>query len=140
MIFLDTNVISELMREESDGTVARWLDHQIAASVWTTSVVEMEVRYGIESLATGRRREVLERTFEKFLEEVLEFRVAAFDRPAARAAAELMADRRRRGRPGEIRDTLIAGIALASNATVATRNVAHFADLNIHVVNPWEKL
>jgi len=48
-----------------------------------------------------------------------------------------MADRKRRGRPGEIRDTLIAGIALASNATVATRNVAHFADSNINVVNPW---
>lgn len=138
MIFLDTNVISELMREESDGTVARWLDQQIAASVWTTSVVEMEIRYGIESLATGRRRELLDRTFEKFLEDVLEFRVAAFDRSAARAAAELMADRRRRGHPGEIRDTLIAGIALASNATVATRNVLHFADCNVSVVNPWK--
>ena len=140
MIFLDTNVISELMREESDGTVARWLDQQVAASVWTTSVVEMEIRYGIESLTVGRRREALKRTFEKFLEDVIEFRVAAFDRPAAQAAAELMAERRRRGRPGEIRDTLIAGIALASNATIATRNVAHFTDLSINVVNPWEKL
>ncbi len=137
MILLDTNVISELMRQESDGVVVRWLDQQASPSVWTTSVAEMEIRYGIALLATGRRQEVLERTFENFLRDVIEYRVAAFDRAAARAAAGLMADRKRRERPGEIRDALIAGIALASNATVATRNVAHFADFNISVVNPW---
>ena len=140
MILLDTNVISELMRQESDVIVVSWLDQQPASSVWTTSVAEMEIRYGIEILATGRRQALLTRTFEEFLRGIIEYRVAAFERSAARAAATLMADRKRRGRPGEIRDTLIAGIALASNATVATRNIAHFADFNINVVNPWEKL
>jgi predicted nucleic acid-binding protein len=48
-----------------------------------------------------------------------------------------MALRKQRGRPGEMRDTIIAGIALAFNATVATRNVAHFADLHVRVVDPW---
>jgi len=35
-------------------------------------------------------------------------------------------------------DTQIAGIALARRATLATRNVRHFADLKVPVVNPWE--
>jgi hypothetical protein len=33
---------------------------------------------------------------------------------------------------------MIAGIVLASRATLATRNAKHFDDLSISVVNPWE--
>jgi len=36
------------------------------------------------------------------------------------------------------RDTMIAGIVLASHATLATRNVKHFDDIAKSVVNPWE--
>jgi len=53
-------------------------------------------------------------------------RVARFDIAAAQKAAELMAARKPKGQPGELRDTKIAGIALA-----------HFADLSVRVVNPW---
>src|SRR5436189_5016335 len=37
----------------------------------------------------------------------------------------------KKGRPGDLRDTMIAGIALAHRATLATRNVAHFEDLSV---------
>jgi len=36
-----------------------------------------------------------------------------------------------------MRDTFIAGIARARRATLATRNVRHFDDLSVPVVNPW---
>ncbi|HUI43673.1 MAG TPA: hypothetical protein VL523_17055 [Terriglobia bacterium] len=49
-----------------------------------------------------------------------------------------MAARHRQGRPGDLRDTTIAGIVLASHATLATRNTSHFADLKVAVVNPWQ--
>lgn len=65
-------------------------------------------------------------------------RIAPFDAAAANSAAQLMADRQRAGRPGELRDTMIAGIALAHHATLATRNTRHFADLTVPVVNPWK--
>jgi predicted nucleic acid-binding protein len=32
---------------------------------------------------------------------------------------------------------MIAGIALAANASLATRNTKHFEDLSVPVVNPW---
>jgi toxin FitB len=50
MILLDTNVLSELMLPQPSASVARWLDKQAVASLWITTVTEMEVRYGIESL------------------------------------------------------------------------------------------
>ena len=40
----------------------------------------------------------------------------AIDDDAARQAADLMALRQRKGRPVELRDTMIAGIVLAANA------------------------
>jgi predicted nucleic acid-binding protein len=45
--------------------------------------------------------------------------------------------RDRKGRPIDARDTFIAGIALARRATLATRNVRHFKDLSVPVVDPW---
>jgi len=32
---------------------------------------------------------------------------------------------------------MIAGIALARRAAIATRNVRHFADLGVSVIDPW---
>ena len=42
-----------------------------------------------------------------------------------------------RGRRGDIRDSMIAGIVIAHQATLATRNIRHFDDLPVPVVNPW---
>jgi predicted nucleic acid-binding protein len=42
-----------------------------------------------------------------------------------------------RGRPIDIRDTLIAGIAASRRAQLATRNVKHFEALKVAVIDPW---
>ena len=61
----------------------------------------------------------------------------AFDVAAAQEAGDLMASRHRKGRPGELRDTMIAGIVLAQHAALATRNTAHFDDVPVTFINPW---
>lgn len=137
MIILDTNVVSEVMGRVSNEAVVTWLDRQVEASIWLTSVTVFEIRTGIEHLRPGRRRTALANDFEQLLESVVEGRVIAFDTKAARAAASLMADRQRAGRPGDLRDTMIAGIVIVAAATLATRNVRHFADLAVPVINPW---
>jgi toxin FitB len=137
MIILDTNVVSEMMRLASSEAVAGWLDRQDETSIWITSVTVLEVRTGIEVLPPGRRRDNLSADFERFLEAFIQGRVVAFDTGAARAAAKLTADRQRVGRSGEIRDTMIAGIALAAGASLVTRNTRHFDDLSIDLINPW---
>ncbi|HWY70164.1 MAG TPA: type II toxin-antitoxin system VapC family toxin [Terriglobales bacterium] len=137
MIILDTNVLSALMRQEPDMKVVAWLDRQPRTSIWTTSLTVLEVRFGLEIMATGKRRSLLMHAFESLLDKMGQ-RIASFDAAAARQAADLMASRQRKGRPGELRDTIIAGIALAHQASLATRNVSHFEDLSVSVVNPWD--
>jgi toxin FitB len=138
MILLDTNVLSALMRRTSDAGVITWLDRQPRTSVWTTSITILEVRFGLQVMPRGKRRSVLMELFERVLTEKIERRVASFDTLAAQHAAELMAVRQKNGRTGELRDAMIAGIVLASRATLATRNTRHFDDLAISLVNPWE--
>ena len=138
MIVLDTNVISALMGKEPEKPVVKWLDAQPAASVWITAITVMEIRFGLQTMPKGRRQDALLRSFELMLKNMIEGRVASFDAEAGIHAAELMAQRKRLGRPVEVRDTMIAGIVLANRATLATRNTQHFKDLLLTVINPWE--
>jgi predicted nucleic acid-binding protein len=136
MIILDTNVLSAVMRHTPDQNVIAWLDRQPRTSVWTSSVTVLEVRFGLQVLPSGKRRSALVRAFDEVLD-AIGHRVASFDVAAAQQAGDLMASRQRLGRPGDLRDTMIAGIALARRATLATRNTAHFNDISVPVVNPW---
>ena len=136
MIILDTNVLSALMRQLPDQKVVAWLDHQSRTSIWTTSVTVLEIQFGLQIVAAGRRRTLLSQAFEELLARIGQ-RVTTFDVAAARQASDLMAARHRKGRPADLRDTMIAGIVLAQHATLATRNTAHFEDAAIPIVNPW---
>lgn len=137
MIVLDTNVLSALMRASPDKMVVRWLDRQPSDSVWLTSITVFETRFGLALLPKGRRRTALERAFDRVLEQDLSNRVLDFDAVAATEAARLAAGRQRAGRVVDLRDTLIAGIALARRATIATRNTKHFEGLDVPIIDPW---
>jgi predicted nucleic acid-binding protein len=135
MIILDTNVLSAAMRREP--VVISWLDEQARTSVWTTTITVFEIRFGLAILPAGRRQTERQTAFELALAEKLDGRVLPFDERAAEEAASLMATRYQTGKPRELRDSMIAGIALAQRATLVTRNVHHFDDLSVPVIDPW---
>jgi predicted nucleic acid-binding protein len=137
VIILDTNVISALMRSEADPVVVRWLDGLPPESLWTTAITVFEVRLGLEVLAAGRRRRLLEAAFAAALDEDFGGRVLPFDQAAAQTAGRIAAERRRAGRTVEIRDVQIAGIAKARKSAVATRNRRHFEGLGLDLLDPW---
>jgi hypothetical protein len=138
MIILDTNVVSALMKDLPEAEVVTWLDRQPESSVWMNSITILEVEFGLQVMPAGKRRTGLARRFQRILEE-MDWRIAVFDGEAAQQTAILMAARQKKGRVGELRDTMIAGIVLARHASLATRNVAHFSDISAAVVNPWNE-
>ncbi len=139
MIILDTNVLSAVMQEKSDQAIVAWLDQQAWESIWTTAITVFEIRLGLSTLTKGKRRVKLEEAFQKTLENILEGRVLSFDENAALAAGELAAERKKRGITIDMRDTQIAGIAIAKRSAIATRNTKDFKELAVPVINPWEK-
>jgi toxin FitB len=138
VIVLDTNVLSALMRTKPDALVVEWLDRQPADSIWVTSITVFEARFGLARLPKGKRRRSLERAFDRVVTEDLSSRVLSLDEMAAATAGQLAAERQRAGRVVDLRDTLIAGIAQARRATIATRNTRHFEGLDVAVVDPWQ--
>jgi predicted nucleic acid-binding protein len=140
MIILDTNVLSALMQQQPDHQVVTWLDkHSTTHTIWLNSITLFEVRFGLALLASGHRKKLLHERFEALVKNDLQNRLLVFDTHAANKAAQLAADRKACGRPVDMRDTFIAGIALANNAILATRNIRHFNDLSVTVINPWDE-
>jgi toxin FitB len=137
LIILDTNVLSALMLDEPEAAVVGWLDSQPAESVWTTSITILEARFGIALVPRGKPQRALELAFDRLVREDFENRVLDFDSAAAVEASAVAAARERAGRPVDLRDTQIAGIALARRASIATRNVRHFRDLKVSIIDPW---
>ena len=64
-------------------------------------------------------------------------RIWPFDSAAARAYAEIAADRRYAGRPIGDADCQIAAIARSRGSSLVTRNVRDFDGTGVEVVRPW---
>ena len=137
MIVLDTNVVSAFMDPEPDPIAQKWVDKQPHESIWITTITLFEIRFGLELLPQSRRKAAMTQAFLRLVNEKLDRRMLAFDEASAEAAAFLAARRRSMGRPVDLADTQIAGIVLSRRATLATRNVKHFADIDAQIVNPW---
>ena len=136
MVMLDTNVLSELMRPASDRVIAAWVADRATSSLYLTAVSEAELRSGLAIMPSGQRRDGLAAGLERMLRTGFANRVLPFDSGAARAYAEIVAARRRVGRPIPETDCQIAAIARSHGMAVATRNVGDFTDTGIEVIDP----
>jgi predicted nucleic acid-binding protein len=137
VIVLDTNVLSEMMRPEPDSTVAAWISAHPATSLFTTTVTQAEILYGVRLLSSGKRRADFEAAVGETIATDFAGRVLPFDQAAVRAYAEIAAARRRTGRPISQFDAQIAAIARSRDAGVATRKVPDFEGCGIGVLDPW---
>lgn len=130
-ILLDTNVISATRRNKQ---VAGWLAAQDHTQVFLSVLTIGEIAKGARLLA-GRdpsASDFLARWLEHVREEYAE-RLLDIDEPISLEWGRIAAIRTR-----GIADGLLAATAIVHSLTVATRNVADFADTGVAVVNPWE--
>ena len=136
MIVIDTNVVSELMRQTPAPAVMAWFSAQDSAELYLTAVSEAELRTGVAILPAGRRRERIAAVVDAVVEHDFAGRVLPFNSAAARTYAAIAASRRSVGRPFLEADGQIAAIAHASDAAMATRNGADFEHRGIAVIDP----
>jgi len=105
--------------------------------MFTTTITEAELLYGIAPLPEGRRRQSLEAIVELIFAEDLAGRVLPFDSAAAREFADIAASRCRAGRPISEADERIAAIARPRGSALATRNIGDFAGCRLELIDPW---
>jgi toxin FitB len=137
MIVLDTNVVSELMRQEPDEHVLAWTMRQDLDDVYLTAIAEAEIRYGLAARAEGKRRRELEMAAERLLDVEFSGRILPFDSRAAKQFAGVVSKRKSLGLPIELPDAQMAAICLANRAPIATRDVGGFVRTGVGIINPW---
>lgn len=137
MIVLDTNVLSELMRPEPAPPVIRWMSDQPLAALYVTTLSYAEILLGIDLLPEGRRRQHLAEQAATMFSEDFAGRVLGFDIAAAPTYAAIAGQRRRAGQPLAAIDGMIAAIAQAHGAAIATRD-SDFGGCGVPLINPWE--
>ena len=115
MIVADTDVLIDFLRGREPGAEAVGSALE-TGQLQTTAVSCFELLSGAR---TGREREIVERLLDRIP-------VLALDRDAARRAAEVRRDLDQVGEAIGMADSLIAGIALAHNSRLLTRNRRHF--------------
>jgi toxin FitB len=139
MILVDTNVISEPLRKTPDPVVVEWIDAQPLETLYLSAITVAELRFGVASLPTGKRRDRLHESMENRVLPLFTGRVLAFDLPASQAYAELMSRARAAGLAIGAADGYIAATAAANRMAVATRDAAAFEAAGIPVIDPWRQ-
>lgn len=137
MIVLDTNVLSECLRPQPNAKVLAWMASHPRPALFTTTVVEAEILYGVRILPDGARKNGLRSAVKAIFDQDMQGRMIAFDRDCAEAFADIAATRRALGKPISQFDAMIAAATRSRGAVLATRNVQDFIDCGIELIDPW---
>ncbi|EKU98370.1 putative nucleic acid-binding protein [Leptolyngbya sp. PCC 7375] len=138
MFVLDTNVVSELMKPHVDPNVETWFASHARDSLYTTTITQAEILYGIAILPDGARQQRLQTLAQLMFQEDFAGKLLPFDPAAASYYAALSSHRRARGIPISQFDAQIAAICQAHQAAIVTRNVDDFVHCDLKIINPWE--
>lgn len=135
---IDTNVLSELMRENPAPQVLAWFASQNANLMQTSAITHAEILAGIALLPAGKRREAMAQAAGQIFEEDFAGKCIDFGGQAVGHYALVRAQRQLAGRPIDTADAQIAAIALVTHLTLVTRNTKDFEGIDgLQVVNPW---
>jgi toxin FitB len=137
MIVLDTNVLSEAFKPAPAAKVLEWLAAQEPLNVFTTTISQAEILYGVEVMAAGKRRSALAAAIDRVWIEEFRDRILPFDEDAARMYPKIVRQRKASGRPISQFDAMIAAVAKSRRAALATRNSEDFEHCGLRIVNPW---
>jgi toxin FitB len=136
MFLFDTNVISELRRQDkANRNVSAWANALPAASVFLSAISIFEIELGALTIARrdASQGALLRAWIDHQILPRFDGRILAVDAVVAQRCARLHVPDRR-----PERDALIAATALVHGLTIATRNVRDFESTGVALINPWE--
>ncbi len=142
MFVLDTNVVSEMRKARSKQAgrakisphVEAWVGSVSASSLYLSVITVLELEMGVLLMERrdSSRGSVLRLWIENHVMPAFEGRVLPVDLAVARRCAAFQVPN-----PMDNRDALIAATASVHGFTVVTRNISHFKDTGVPLLNPW---
>lgn len=134
---LDTNVVSEWTKPQPNVGVVQWLDDVDEDRVFLSVVTLTEIRYGIERMASGKRRRHLEDWLSRELPLRFENRILPVDEIIADLTGRLVASSEAAGRPLAAIDAFLAATTRVYQLTLVTRDQSDFETVLEQTLNPW---
>lgn len=130
-VCLDTDFLIALLRGHPEAVKKAEEYDSIGAEISTTAINAFEIYLGafrsIEAEKNVKQADDLLNSI-KVLELTLE---------SSRKSSEILSDLIRRGEPVDLRDTMIAGIAIVNGYILVTRNIDHFKRITGLSVEKW---
>lgn len=134
---VDTNVISELIKERPSQAVIDWFyDHE--GDVYLNSVTIEELYFGMMRLPEGKRKRTLEEAITGIVMDCSD-KTFVFDAFCGYLCARLHDSAIRQGRTPSSEDLMIAAIALRNDAILATHNTRDFEYLDVALEDPFAR-
>jgi predicted nucleic acid-binding protein len=134
---LDTNVVSELVKARPDERVVAWIKAADETDLHLSVLTFAELRYGIEKLPQGVRRDRLRSWMDTDLADRFEDRILDINRDIAESWGIIMARAAAASVRLPVMDTLLAATAEHHGMTMVTRNVRDFARAGVTTLDPW---
>ncbi|HBL11086.1 MAG TPA: VapC toxin family PIN domain ribonuclease [Cyanobacteria bacterium UBA11162] len=129
MYVLDTNTLIYYFKGQ--GQVAQNLVNVSPMDIYISTIVLFELQVGIAKSSTpGKRTQQLQQLLSRV-------NLVPFERDAAIAAARIRAQLEKQGTPIGAMDVLIAGTAVALQATLITHNVNEFSRVAGLAIADW---
>lgn len=135
---LDTNVVSEWVKQRPDPGVIAWLAEVDEDRVFLSVVTLAELRHGVDRLADGNRRRRLDVWLRDDIPLRFEGRLLPIDQAVAESWGQLVAQRESAGRRMAVIDAFIAATANVHGLKLVTRNESDFRPAVNETVNPWK--
>lgn len=133
---VDTNIVSEIAHVKPQAVVLEWLDRIPASALYMSVLTLGEIRWGVEAVEAGRKKERLRLWLEQVLRGWFGDRILPVDEAVADRWGRLTAAA---GRPLPAIDSLIAATALTHDLRLVTRSTKDFTGIaGLAVVNPWK--
>ena len=119
---LDTNICIYIIKQKPERVLAKFKSLNVDVQVGISSIVLMELQYGVEKSAAVHRAKN-QYALDRFL---LPFTLFDYPTDAAKHCAKIRADLQKKGRSIGPYDALIASHAIALRAILVTNNMNEF--------------
>ena len=136
--FLDTCVISELVKTKPNLRVAEWIRSQDEESLFLSVITIGEIQKGISKLPDGRKKkQQLQNWLNNELQERFKDRILGITIGTARVWGQVLGACEKKGVTLPAIDSLIASQGIFHKMTVVTRNISDMEPCGVQLFDPW---